>query len=178
MKWANDQLSRTNNVTFQLNFLVYNISGSAKCVVSIAEFKPTENNSYVESDLVKLAKQIKDILNKLIINGVKKPKACVVLCEGPNIQTFVMDFPSPKLYRTINASKVKLFKNADQMSLPPKVIKHLLCLKEIALETAVKVETASLYSHSNLKRPAPNPPVNWLSSRNAVLSRNPKKQKK
>ncbi|CEP12730.1 hypothetical protein [Parasitella parasitica] len=45
MKWA-----------LKPDFSVYNISGSAKCVVLIAEFKPTEKNSYVESDLVKLAK--------------------------------------------------------------------------------------------------------------------------
>ncbi|KAI7895631.1 uncharacterized protein EV154DRAFT_457252 [Mucor mucedo] len=88
-----------------------------------------------------------------------------------------MDLPSPKLYRSVNASKIKLFKDADQMSLLPNLIKHLLCLKEIALETAAKIETASLFSYSNLKRPASNPPVNWISSGNAVLSRTPKKTK-
>jgi hypothetical protein len=177
MKWANGQLSRNNNVAFKPDFSVYNISGSAKCVVLIAEFKPTEKNSNVESDLVKLAKQMKETLNKLIINGVMKPKVCGVHCEGENVQTYVMDLPSPKLYRITNTSKIKLFKNVDQMSLLPNVIKHLLCLKEVALETATKIEVASLYSHSNLKRPASNPPVNWLSSGNVVLSRNPKKQK-
>lgn len=89
-----------------------------------------------------------------------------------------MDLPSPKLYRIINASKIKLFKNLDQISLLPNVIKHLLCLKEVASETANKIETTSLYSYSKLKRPAPNPPVSWLSSENVILSRIPKKQKK
>ncbi|OAC98167.1 hypothetical protein MUCCIDRAFT_115687 [Mucor lusitanicus CBS 277.49] len=177
MKWANGQLSRNNNVASKPDFSVYNISGSAKCVVLIAEFKPTEKNSYVESDLIKLAKQMKETLNKLITNGVTKPKVCGVHCEGENIYTYVMDLPSPKLYRVINASKIKLFKNVDQMSLLPNVIKHLLCLKEVALETATKIEAASLYSHSHLKRPVSNPPMNWLSSGNVVLSRTPKKQK-
>ncbi|EPB82140.1 hypothetical protein HMPREF1544_11139 [Mucor circinelloides 1006PhL] len=120
---------------------------------------------------------MKETLNKSIINGVTKPKVCDIHCEGENVQTFAMYIPSPKLYRIINISRIKLFKSLDQTSLLSNVIKHLLCLKEVALETATKMEAASLYSHSNLKRPASNPPVYWLSSGDAVLSRTPKKQK-
>ena len=89
-----------------------------------------------------------------------------------------MDLPSPKLYRLANASKIKLFKSLDQISLLPSMTTHLLCLKNAASKTATKVKTASLYCYSNLKRPAPNPPEEWLSSAKAVLSRLPKKQKK
>ncbi|MEG2254765.1 MAG: hypothetical protein RSC33_05515, partial [Vagococcus sp.] len=104
-----------------------NLSDSIKCVALIAVFEPTEQNSYVESDLVKLAKQMKETLNKLIMDGVVKPKVCGVHCEEEN----VMDLLSPKLYRLINGSKVKLFKNIDQISLLPNVITYLLWLKEI-----------------------------------------------
>lgn len=172
MKWANGQLIKNNSAAFKPDFLVYNISGSVKCVLVIAEFKPTEKNSYVESDLVKLSKQMKDTFNKLVMKGVTKPKICGIHCEGENVNTYIMDLPSPKLYRITNASKIKLFKSLDQMSLLPNVITHLLCLKGVASETA------SLYSYSDLKRPAPNPPVSWLSSENVTLSRIPKKQKK
>lgn len=178
IKWANGQLTRNNNVAFKPDFVVYNISGSVKCIVLIAEFKPTEQNPYVESDLVKLAKQMKVILNKLIINGVTKPKICGVRCEGENVHTYVMDLPSPKLYRIINTSKIKLFKDLNQISLLPNAITQLLCLKEISTETAAKIETASTYSYKHLKRPVSNPPVSWLSSENVFLSRVPKKQKK
>lgn len=89
-----------------------------------------------------------------------------VHCEGENVYTYIMDLPSPKL-----------FKSLDQISLLPSVITHLLCLKNVASKTATKVETASLYSYNNLKRPAPNPPEEWLSSVKAVLSRLPKKTK-
>lgn len=85
---------------------------------------------------------------------------------------------SPKLYRMTNASKVKLFKNLDQMSLLPNVITHKMCLKEVASETASKIETIVLHSYSNLKCPASIPPLNWLSNDGAVLSRVSKKQKK
>ncbi|KAI8060628.1 uncharacterized protein B0P05DRAFT_557590 [Gilbertella persicaria] len=105
-----------------------------------------------------------------------EPKVCGGHCEGEDIQTDVTGFPSSKLYRMINTSKIKLPKSLDQISLLPNVIKHLLCLKEIDLETATKIEPASLYSHGNLKRPASNPSTSWLSNGNVVLSRTPKKR--
>ena len=137
----------------------------------VAEFKPIEKNSSVESDLLKLSKQMKEALNKLIINGVIELKVCGILCEGEDVKTYVLDLPSPKLYRIINVSTGKLFKKLGQISLLPNLINHVLCLKEVALETATKIEAASLYCHNNLKRPAANPPVNWLSSGNVALSR-------
>lgn len=103
MKWANGQLLKNNNIAFKPNFTVYNLSGSVKCVILIAELKPTEQNSYVELDFIKLVKQMKETLNKLIINGVAKPKVCGVHCEGENVHINVMDLPSPKVYRIINA---------------------------------------------------------------------------
>lgn len=179
MKWANGQLTKiSGNGAFKPDFLVYNITGSTKCVILIAEFKPTEQSSSVESDLVKLAKQMKDTMNKLIMNGVARPKVCGIHCEGENVQTYVMDLPCAKLYRMRNLSKIKLFKHIDQISLLPNVLTHLLCLKSIACETAAKVEAATLYSYKHLKRPASNPPTAWLSTENVVLSRIPKKQKK
>ena len=178
MKWANGQLIKNNRNESKPDFLVFNLSGSSRYTILVAEFKPTEQNSYIESDLVKLAKQMKETLNTLVVKGVTKPKVCGVLCEGENVQTYVMDLPAPKLYRLTNASKIKLFKNLDQISLLPNVITHLLCLKGVAVETATKIETAALYSFSSLKRQVSNPPVNWLSNDNVVLSRISKKQKK
>lgn len=86
VKWANGQLVKNNNTAFKPDFLAYNISDSVKCVILITVFKPTEQNSYVESDLVKLSKQIKDTLNKLVIKGVTKPRICGIHCEGENVQ--------------------------------------------------------------------------------------------
>ncbi|KAG1411751.1 hypothetical protein G6F58_008395 [Rhizopus delemar] len=172
MKWANGQVNNNDNNSFKPDFLVYNLSESVKCVVLIVEFKLTEQNSYVESDLVKLAKQMKATLNKLITSGVTMSKVCGIHCEGENVHTYVIALPCSKLYRMTNASKVKLFKDLNQISLLPNIITHMLCLKGVASETAVH------YSYSNLKRPVPLPPLNWLSNDNGVLSRVPKRQKK
>lgn len=87
MKWANGQLKNDTLNAFKPDFSVYNLSGSAKCVVLIAEFKHKEQNSYIESDLVKPAKQLKSTLNTLIINGVSQPKVCGIQHEGENVYT-------------------------------------------------------------------------------------------
>ncbi|KAI8644249.1 hypothetical protein BD408DRAFT_315948, partial [Parasitella parasitica] len=63
---------------------VYNLSGSIKYIILIAEFKPTEQKSYVESGLLKCAKQMKETLDNLVIKGVTKPNVCGVHCEGEN----------------------------------------------------------------------------------------------
>ncbi|KAL0135940.1 hypothetical protein V8B55DRAFT_1551718 [Mucor lusitanicus] len=159
------------------DFSVYNLSGSTKCVVLIAEFKHKEQNSYIESDLVKLAKQMKSTLNTLIINGVSQRKVCGIQCEGENVYAYTMDLPSPKLYRMASVSKIKLFKNLDQISLLPSVITHLLYLKTVASQTALKIETAVLSTYNNLKRPAPIPPLDWLSNGSVTVSRIPKTKK-
>ncbi|KAG2214307.1 hypothetical protein INT47_000863 [Mucor saturninus] len=178
LNWANGQLKSETTNSFKPDFTVYNLSGSAKCVILIAEFKHKDQNSYVESDLVKLGKQMKLTLNLLIKDGVKKPKVCGIHCEGEEVYTFIMDMPSPKLYRMCNVSKIKLFKNLDQISLLPSILSHLLYLKTIACETASKIEDAILFKYDNLKRPSPNPPTDWISSSSVTVNRVPKRQKK
>ncbi|KAI8875860.1 hypothetical protein K501DRAFT_201728 [Backusella circina FSU 941] len=178
LKWANGHLRSDTANTFKPDFTVYNLSGSAKCVVLIAEFKHKEQNSYIESNLVKLAKQMKSTLNLLVSDGVNEPKVCGIHCEGENVYTFIMDMPSPKLYRMCNVSKIKLFKNLDQVSLLPSVLSHFLYLKTIASQTAAKIEAAVLYKYNNLKRPSPVPPKDWISNCSVTVNRIPKKQKK
>jgi hypothetical protein len=162
MKWANGQLERGNPKTCKPDFLVYNLPGSVKCVVLIAEFKRPDQNSYVESDLIKLGKQMKLTMSKLVSDGIVKLKVYGVHCEGSNLYTYVMDLASPKVYRMINVAKVKLFGNLDQISLLPRILTHLMCLKNFALETALKIETAITSNCATLKRPAPCPPLYWL----------------
>lgn len=85
---------------------------------------------------------------------------------------------APKaLYQMANVSKIKLFKNLDQISLLPSVITLLLYLKTVASQTASKIEATVLSKYDNLKRPAPIPPVNWLSNSSVTISRISKKQK-
>ncbi|KAI8077165.1 hypothetical protein BDF21DRAFT_342369 [Thamnidium elegans] len=71
MKWTNGQLEPSNNPNAYKpgGGLVFNLSGSIQCVVLIAEFKPSEQNSYVESDFVKLGRHMEITLNNLVFTS-------------------------------------------------------------------------------------------------------------
>ncbi|KAI9473812.1 MAG: hypothetical protein EXX96DRAFT_621443 [Benjaminiella poitrasii] len=178
MKWANGQLKNNDSKVYKPDFLVYNLSGSVKHVVVVSEFKAADQNSYVESDLVKLAKQMRLTMNELVLSGVVEPKVCGIHCEGNSLHTYVMDLISPKVYRMISVAKLKLFGDLAQITCLPSILTHLMCLKNIAHESALKIETAVVSTCANLKRPAPCPPLYWLSKDFFVLSRATKKLKK
>ncbi|KAG0942055.1 hypothetical protein G6F62_002679 [Rhizopus arrhizus] len=178
MKWANGQLKNNDSKAYKPDFLVYNLSGSVMRVVLISEFKPADQNSYVESDLVKLAKRMRFTMNNLVLSGVAEPKVCGIHCEGNNLHTYAMDLVSPKVYRMISVAKLKLFGNLNQITSFPSILTHLICLKNIAHESALKIETAAISTCATLKRPAPCPPIRWLSNDSFVLSRATKKLKK
>ncbi|CEG64292.1 hypothetical protein RMATCC62417_01290 [Rhizopus microsporus] len=97
-RWANgNDLSNNEPKAYKPDFVVYSMTINVKCVVLIAEFKPTEQNSTIESDSVKLARQMRTIYNDLVLNGVECPLVCGILAEGRHLKTFVMDMISPKL---------------------------------------------------------------------------------
>lgn len=57
LKW--ELLERCGPQTSPFRLLVYTVFGSVKSSVSVAEFKPSNQNSYVESGLVNLASKWK-----------------------------------------------------------------------------------------------------------------------
>ncbi|KAI8077166.1 hypothetical protein BDF21DRAFT_385062 [Thamnidium elegans] len=78
----------------------------------------------------------------------------------------------------INVARINIFNNIDQISLFPRLLSHLICLKNVALETAAKAEDTVVAGCSTLKPPAPCLPEYWLSDDSCVLIRATKKQKK
>ncbi|KAI7891521.1 uncharacterized protein EV154DRAFT_386950, partial [Mucor mucedo] len=83
---ANGQLYKSGQNDFKPDFLEYNLSGSVKCIALNSLSGPRTGliKMYAESDLVKLAKQMKLTLNALVVNGVSMPKVCGIHCEGEN----------------------------------------------------------------------------------------------
>ncbi|KAG2234075.1 hypothetical protein INT48_006220 [Thamnidium elegans] len=80
--------------------------------------------------------------------------------------------------RMINVARTNIFNNIDQISLFPRLLSHLICLKNVALETAAKAEDTVVAGCSTLKPPAPCLPEYWLSDDSCVIIRATKKQKK
>lgn len=126
---ANGELQKDSK--FKPDFVVYSISINVKCILVLGEFKNLSNHSAIESDKVKLGKQMKAIYNELVMNRVQNPVVCGIICEADDIYTYYMDMKSPKLYRLVSVSKVKLFRTLDEFYFLPYVISCIIQLKVI-----------------------------------------------
>ncbi|KAG2211133.1 hypothetical protein INT46_004509 [Mucor plumbeus] len=109
--------------------------------------------------------------NELVFNRVPKPVVCGIICQGDEIITCVMDIKSPKLYRMVKTSKVKLFRNLEELYFLPHIISSIVQLKNIALETSKKAELSIIKAAENNHRSPPIPSTIWLSSQTYRLSR-------
>lgn len=115
--------------TFKPDFQVFSRIINIRCIAIVAEFKPKSRNSAVESDLIKLGKQMKLVYNDLVEKGVPKPTVCGLLCQGENLNTYAMDMPSPYTYRMVKLSKATLCRNIEELHLLPGFISKLVQVK-------------------------------------------------
>ncbi|KAI7906758.1 uncharacterized protein BX663DRAFT_428090, partial [Cokeromyces recurvatus] len=73
---------------FKPDFVVYSISINVKCISVLGEFKKSTNYSAIESDKVKLGKQMRAIYNELVLYRVPNPVVCGIICQGDDIFTY------------------------------------------------------------------------------------------
>lgn len=114
---------------YKPDFQVFSRVINFKCIVIVAEFKHKSHNSSVESDLVKLGKEMKLVYNDLIKKRIPEPTVCGLLCQGKYLSTFSMDMPSPFTYRMVKLSKVTLCRNIQELHLLPTFISKLIQVK-------------------------------------------------
>ena len=98
------------------------MSINVKCVLVLGEFKKSTNYSTIESDRVELGKQMRAIHNKLVLYRVPNHVVCGIIYQGDDTFTYYMDIISPKLYRMGKVSKVKLFRNAEELYFLPRIV--------------------------------------------------------
>lgn len=124
--WANMRLI---NDTCKPDLLVSSTCGSLPLALVIGEFKPPNHNSnQTESDLVKLGKEMRVMINDLVTKGVPEPVVCGILVQEFDMSFFVMDLVSPKLYRLLNLADLTMFKTLDQLASLPHITRRLIQL--------------------------------------------------
>ncbi|GAA5816093.1 hypothetical protein MFLAVUS_009615 [Mucor flavus] len=132
VRWANGASNKDS--TFKPDFQVFSGIINVRCIVIAAEFKRKSRNSAVESDLVKLGKQMKLIYNNLVAKRIPKPSVCGLLCQRETLCTYVTDMPFSHMYRIVKLSKVTLCRNVEELHLSPAFISKLVQVKNITLE--------------------------------------------
>ncbi|CEP12945.1 hypothetical protein [Parasitella parasitica] len=125
-RWANgNDIKKHDPISYKPDFCVYTQTININCVIPIAEFKPTDNNSAVESDEVKLRRQMKAAYNDLVENRIPNPIVCGMLAQGKRISNYVMDMIAPQLYRFRKISEVDLCFTLSQLDSLPTIVLRL-----------------------------------------------------
>ncbi|KAL1934518.1 hypothetical protein VTP01DRAFT_6700 [Rhizomucor pusillus] len=125
--WANTSLQERKE--FKPDYALFVNGLSKRFVVLVAEFKHPESKQRMESDMVKIGKEMRAMLNRLVKLGIKDPIVCGVLVNKNYMSTYKMDLPSPRLYRTVQLSSLALFKSATDLPLLPTIVSRLQQLK-------------------------------------------------
>jgi hypothetical protein len=118
---------------FKADFLVFSNVINIKCVIIIAKFKLASHNSAIESDLVNSGKQMKDILNDLVLRRVPSPKVYGLLCQGESLLTYVMDIQSPQIYIIVGLANITLRRKVEELKLLPILISTLIEVNSFTL---------------------------------------------
>lgn len=84
---------------------------------------------FPKSDLVKIAQEMKWMLNKLVREGVEMLVVGGVLITGFTMYTFKMELIDASIYRMVQLSKTLLFRNLQGLVLLPTIVSNLLQLK-------------------------------------------------
>ncbi|ORY99348.1 hypothetical protein BCR43DRAFT_226812 [Syncephalastrum racemosum] len=147
MDWANTGLVQTKGAA-KPDFVVYVQPSNAHHDIMVGEVKPPNASiSQAESDLVKIGKELRLMLNRLILLGTPDPVVCGILVEGFNMTTFTMDLPAPQLYRMQMLAQTPIFRRRTDFVCIPALLSRLVQIKDIAIGTARNVyETAILKS--------------------------------
>ncbi|KAI8376855.1 hypothetical protein BD560DRAFT_422380 [Blakeslea trispora] len=122
------------------------------------------NYTAIESDRVKLGKQMRTINNELVLHRVPNPIVCGIICQGDDIFTYYMDMVSLKLYRIVKVLRVKLFRSMEELYFLAYIISSIVKLKNITLETTMKAETSLIEPAGNNHR-NPSMPLSFESYR-------------
>ncbi|KAF7724813.1 hypothetical protein EC973_000697 [Apophysomyces ossiformis] len=102
--------------------------------------KPGGRNGGPYTDLVKLGKEMKLMLDALIKSEVPNPKVCGLLVNGSSCKTYRMDLEYEAIYRLVQLDEFELVTSINSMLQTTLVVESLLQLKELILSTAQRVD--------------------------------------
>ncbi|KAG1501684.1 hypothetical protein G6F50_003234 [Rhizopus delemar] len=110
--WANGALlgqKRKCRIEYKPDWVVYIKSWTSRLDLAVLELKrPSGSNNGPVSDFVKLGRQMKTMLGKLVDIGVESPVVCGILVEGFKCSTYIMDLKYEATYRMIRLASFNL----------------------------------------------------------------------
>ncbi|KAI8081810.1 uncharacterized protein B0P05DRAFT_447289, partial [Gilbertella persicaria] len=142
-EWANKSLESSS--TYQPDWCAsvkfwknkYNI------IATEAKSKANQNRGII-SDYVKLGRELKLMLEKLIYSGVNEPEVYGLLLKGGVLEIYMMDIKVDGIYRFVEIDTVNLVTNFTEMTNLMRTLPILYRLKERVLSIAKRLELVEL----------------------------------
>lgn len=114
---------------FKPDYGVFANGLSRKFVVLVAEFKPPEGRQQQESDFIKIGKELRIMLNRLLSIGIHDAAVCGILVYNNRMSTFKMELRAPQLYTMVQLSNMPIIQSSEDLSLLPPLVSKLHQLK-------------------------------------------------
>ncbi|KAI9252979.1 hypothetical protein BDA99DRAFT_563282 [Phascolomyces articulosus] len=153
---------------------------SSHHTLAVGEIKPPSNSNSTnkgESDVVKLGKMMRSMVNDLILFGVKAPMVGGVLVKGKRMSTYIMKLDYPSIYEFIELSDSPLFQDIASLSLLPRLVQDLVNLKGILKSTAMKIMSRSVEIGTAQGSDEYFPPLSYIFNHTYTLVRDKKDKK-
>ncbi|KAI8139785.1 hypothetical protein BJV82DRAFT_626136 [Fennellomyces sp. T-0311] len=130
----------------------------AKYDLLVVEVKPPAKSSrnQLQSDFVKLGKEMKDIIDALIDFGVEAPCACGILVEGFAVKTYSMQLKCEGVYVMLHHESVRLLETPEDVHSLPAIVECFVQLKNIVQPTIKRIDEIALSSE-----PSHGAPASW-----------------
>ncbi|CAO3638490.1 unnamed protein product [Cunninghamella blakesleeana] len=109
--------------------------------IFVMEVKPPKksSNSQLQSDYIKLGKEMKMMIDALSNKNIGDKVVCGLLVEGFVCTSFCMDLKYDGIYRMVELGKFYLLREPLDLVLVPRIVQYLLQIKSILLNTVKSI---------------------------------------
>ncbi|KAI9270467.1 hypothetical protein BDA99DRAFT_416573, partial [Phascolomyces articulosus] len=101
------------------------------------EVKPPQksSNHQLQSDYVKVGKEMKEMVDRLVKKGISNPITCGILVEGYEMRTYSLQLVADGVYLMIEHGFIELLRYPQSVCGVPGIMEHLMQLKSILSTT-------------------------------------------
>lgn len=133
-------MSLSGDPQYKPDFGIYVNGLSQRFEVVVGEFKAPKGHCQGESDTIKIGKEMRTMINRLITIGVEDPVVCGVLVSKGCLSTYKMELRGPKLYVMTRLSKLNLIRTSDDLAMLPILVSRIAQVQVIHSSMAVTMK--------------------------------------
>ncbi|CAO3620580.1 unnamed protein product [Mucor hiemalis] len=126
---------------FQPDFLVYAWLFGHRFDLFVVEVKPPKS-TMAAYDWIKMSREMKHMLEKPVMIGVKSPRVCGLWVDGYRCKTYTLEIKHDGIYKLIQLSDFDLPRKLEDIVKVRSIMKHLLTIKSIIETTKKNIELA------------------------------------